>query len=334
MSRYPEFDCAAIADRPFVAASVKVQAAMLAQPPRSGASFGEFLASLPHILAGDAIRQVANAIVVARRQERAVIVSCGGHVIKCGLAPVLIELMRQGLITAVAVNGAVAIHDAELALFGATSEYVDQALQNGTFGMARDTALFYNGALQTARREGLGAGETLGRALLEQQAQGAETSLLAQAYRLQIPLTVHIAIGTDIVHMHPSADGAALGDASLRDFRILTAAMQTLPHGGVTLNLGSAVILPEILLKAFALWRNRRTDFTDFLGVDLDFASQYRANQQLVQRVQAMGGRGIQLIGHHEIMIPLLAFAVMEAQARAAPDILTAGAGGIDTQRP
>jgi deoxyhypusine synthase len=319
MSRYPEFDPHFIESHPFGSRESKVNIGMAARPARSGASFAEFLDSLPCLLAGNALRLVANRIAHARRRDRAVVVSCGGHVVKCGLSPVLIGLMERGLITALAINGAVAIHDAELALFGQTSENVDKGLQTGTFGMASETAQFYNHALQCAQQEQLGAGEALGRALWQQKAPCAEISLLAQAYRLGVPVTVHIAVGTDIVHMHPSANGAALGETSLRDFRILTAAMRSLSQGGVLLNLGSAVILPEVLLKAIATLRNQDVHFADFLGVDVDFAVQYRAHQQLVQRVESIGGQGVQLTGHHEILVPLLAFAVLEAWDQSGP---------------
>lgn len=312
MSRYPEFDPSQLTDRPFAPQDSKVNTSLFASVPKQGASFAEFFESLPNILAGKTLRLVANAIVAARRKGRAVIVSCGGHVVKCGLSPLLIALMERGLISALAINGAVAIHDAELALFGATSENVDRGLKQGTFGMARDTATFYNQAIQCGQQERLGAGESLGRALLEQNPPYGHLSLLMQSYRLGIPTTIHIAIGTDIVHMHPVANGAALGDTSLRDFRILTAVMQDLPHGGVLLNLGSAVILPEVLLKGIAMLRNTDPDFTDFLGVDVDFAVQYRAYQQLVQRVESIGGQGAQLTGHHELILPLLTYAILE----------------------
>ena len=224
MSRYPEFDFSTIEGRSFAPSDSKVKVEMFAGKPRSGASFLEFWESLPSLLAGNTLRQAAEAIVQAKHLNRAVIVACGGHVIKCGLAPTLITLMECGLISALAVNGAVAVHDVELALFGATSENVDRALQEGTFGMARETAVFYNHALQAGQRAQLGAGEAIGKSLLEEKGEWNHLSLLAQAYRLRIPVTVHIAIGTDIVHMHPAADGQALGESSLRDFKILTAA--------------------------------------------------------------------------------------------------------------
>jgi hypothetical protein len=313
VSRYSEFDPTTITPQPFAERRSKVQIADFAAPPAPGRSFAEFLASLPNILAGPDIAAIAQATVNARRKERAVVMALGGHVVKTGVAPVLIALMERGLITALAANGALAIHDAEIALFGATSEDVVSGLQSGTFGMAQETAAFYNETITRSVAEGLGIGEALGKALLEADAPHAGMSLLAMAYRQHIPMTIHIALGTDIVHCHPNADGAALGEGALRDFRILTRQMQELAHGGVLFNIGSAVVMPEVLLKAIALLRNRDPEgFTDFLGVNLDFIQGYRANQQVVSRVQAIGGRGLSLTGHHEILLPLLAQAVVE----------------------
>ncbi len=314
VSRYPEFDLHSITSQPIAERPSKVSAADFAAPPESRRSFRDFLASLPNILAGPQIAALAQAIVAARRADRAVITALGGHIVKTGVTPVLIALMERGLITALAANGALAIHDIEIALFGATSEDVVAGLRSGTFGMARETAAFYNETIRQGVPEGLGLGESLGRALIVANAPNAHLSLLASAYRLNLPFTLHIALGTDIVHCHPNADGGALGAGSLRDFRILTHQMQALPHGGVLLNLGSAVVLPEVLLKAIALLRNRDPDgFTDFLGVNFDFIQSYRSNQQVVNRVEGIGGRGISLTGHHEILIPLLGQAVVEA---------------------
>jgi hypothetical protein len=316
MSRYPEFDLSSVVTQPFAERASKVRVGDFAKPPVAGARFSDFLKSLPNILAGPELASIADAVVQARRKDRAVVVSLGGHVVKTGLAPVLIALMEHGLITCVAVNGALAIHDIEIALFGATSEDVVAGLQTGTFGMAAETAAFYNDNVARGAAEGLGIGEALGGALVELGAPYQQASLLAAAYRLGIPITVHVALGTDIVHCHPNADGAALGDGTLRDFRILTQQMAGLAHGGVLMNLGSAVVLPEVLLKAIALLRNRdREGFTDFLGVNFDFIQQYRSNQQVVTRVRSIGGRGIALTGHHEIMIPLLAQAIIERLA-------------------
>ncbi len=317
MSGYPEFDLDAVRSQPIAERLSKVRVEDFAQAPAPGRSFSEWLATLPRILAGPDVAEVARSVAEARRGGRAVVVSMGGHVVKTGMAPVLIELLERGLITAVAANGAFAIHDAEIALFGATSEDVVAGLQTGTFGMARETAEFYNNAIRAGDAKGLGAGESLGAALIEAGAPNAGASVVAAAYRLGVPLTVHIGLGTDIVHCHPCADGAALGSATLRDFRILTEAMRGLADGGVLLNIGSAVLLPEVLLKAIALLRNRLGDeFSRFLGVNLDFIQSYRSNQQVVTRVRSIGGRGISLTGHHEIMIPLLAQAIVEEASR------------------
>jgi hypothetical protein len=312
MSGYAEFEVARVTTQSIAQRHSRVSVSQLAQPPRSGASFAAFLASLPQIDAGNDLRTVARAIAEAHRRGRAVVAACGGHVVKCGLAPVLIDWMERGILSALAIHGAVAVHDVEIALYGATSEEVEAGLQAGTFGMAAEPATFINGTLVQAQRDQLGAGEALGQALMRQGAPYQAQSLLASGYRLKVPVTVHIAVGTDIVHLHSGAAGAAYGETSLRDFRILTAAMRGLSAGGVLLNLGSAVILPEVLLKAMALLRNESQDFTGFLGVDCDFVRQHRATQQLIHRVQAIGGEGIALTGHHEILLSLLAFAVLE----------------------
>lgn len=313
MPRFPEFDLTGIRTQPFLERLSKVRVKDFAAVPVAGRSFEEFLRSLPNILAGPQIQEIADAVAAARRSGRAVVASLGGHVVKTGVSPAVIALMEQGFITCLAVNGAVAVHDLEVALCGATSEQVEEGLRDGTFGMAAETAERYNGAVAGGAAKGKGMGESIGEALAD--SPFAHVSLLACAHRLGIPVTVHVAIGTDIVHMHPSADGAAMGEASLRDFRILTAHMENLAHGGVLMNLGSAVVLPEVLLKSISLLRNRHgADFTDFLGVNFDFIQQYRSNQQVVNRVKAIGGRGISLTGHHEIMIPLLAQAIIEAE--------------------
>ncbi len=316
MSRYPEFDLTKVETQPFSERTSKVSVRDFARPPSPNRSFAEFLGSLPNILAGPEIRTIAEAVVTARAKGRAVVLSLGGHIVKTGVSQPLIALMEQRMVTAVAVNGAFAIHDAEIALYGQTSEDVVSGLQSGTFGMSAETAAFYNGTISAGVSNRLGVGECLGKALVEANAPFTESSLLAAAYRLGIPLTVHVAIGTDIVHAHPNADGAALGEGSMRDFRILTHQMEGLAGGGVLLNIGSAVVLPEVLLKSIALLRNRhKGTFTDFLGVNLDFIQGYRSNQQVVSRVKSIGGRGISLTGHHEIMVPMLAQAIIERLA-------------------
>jgi hypothetical protein len=317
VSRYPEFKPCRPGSPAVESGACLVNVSQFAGKPRPGATFAEFMASLPRIYAGSDVRAVAARMVSARKTGRAVVVSCGAHVIKCGLSPVLVTLMEQGFITALALNGAGAIHDVEIALTGATSENVEQGLQQGTFGMAAEPSTFINRALDRAQAEGLGAGEALGRSLVQVDAPFCAKSMLASAYRLEIPLTVHIAIGTDIIHMHSGATGAAHGDASMRDFRILTEAMRSLSDGGVLLNFGSAVLLPEVILKAIALLRHESQGFAGLLGVDCDFIRQHRATQQLVERMRAIGGEGIALTGHHEIMIPLLAFAVLDEAQQA-----------------
>ncbi|HEV2474720.1 MAG TPA: hypothetical protein VGS41_18735 [Chthonomonadales bacterium] len=316
MSRYVEYNLSEISPQLLAARQSKVKIEQLAQPPEAGATFAAFMESLPQILAGEEIRRVATRIAEARLKGRSSVVACGGHVVKCGVAPVLIRLMERGFITALAMNGAVAIHDIEIALCGATSEDVPDGLRSGTFGMSHETAAFYNSAIDHAVENNLGAGEAIGKMISASDAPFKEWSLLARAYRSGVPATVHIAIGTDIVHMHPAASGAALGEASMRDFRILTAAMENLADGGVLMNIGSAVILPEVLLKAIAILRNTRSNYAGLFGVNMDFMQQYRSNQQVVVRVKEIGGDGASLTGHHEIMVPLLGFAIEEVWAR------------------
>ncbi len=325
MSKYQEFDLSKLKTQPIAERFSKVKVEDFAKPPHSGRSFVEFLSALPNILSGPDIARIAKSVVKARKKEKAVVVAIGGHVIKTGCAPVLIELMRTGCVTAMAGNGAVGIHDSEIALFGTTSEDVVAGLQSGEFGMVRETAEFYNSTIREGVTQGMGIGEALGRRLEESMAPHRDKSLLASAWRYGVPFTLHISIGSDIMHFHPNADGASLGEGSLRDFRILTAHMANLAHGGVLLNIGSAVVLPEVLLKAVAILRNQLGDsFTDFLGVNFDFIQHYRSNQQVVTRVKSIGGDGIALTGHHEILIPLLGQAIT--------DIMYMNGGEIDSE--
>jgi hypothetical protein len=281
----------------------KVRLAHLAPPavPLPG-----FLERLPDQLAGRDLRTLVQAMAAAHRAGRRVAVTMGAHVVKCGLSPVLIDLMERGIVTSFATNGAAIIHDCELALFGRTSEDVEQGLRDGTFGMAEETHRFVNGAVNAGVARGLGIGRAVGEALLAEGPPHAEVSLFAAAARLDLPATVHVAIGTDIVHMHPTASGAALGEGSLRDFYFLTRALQDLA-GGVLLNLGSAVLMPEVVLKGMAILANRGVRLDGCLSADLDMARSYRGSKQIVERIAALGGRGLALVGHHEIMIPLLA---------------------------
>ena len=290
----------------------KVDVRDFARCLEGGAGVEDLLASLPNILAGTTLRTVIDRVAQARKKGRAVVVAMGAHVIKCGLSPILCDLMRRGIITALAMNGAGAIHDAEIAMFGETSEDVAEGMRTGTFGMARETAEFLNEGARAACERDLGFGETLGRALVERAARHLDVSLLGAAYQCGVPATVHVSVGCDIVHMHPSADGGAIGEASMRDFRILTEAMSELGRGGVLLNVGSAVVLPEVLLKALTILINLGRELTGMTGVNLDFMQHYRSNQQVVARIGEIGGEGFALTGHHEIMIPLLAAGIIE----------------------
>jgi hypothetical protein len=291
----------------------KVSANHFAQPPQAGRTVGEFIASLPQILAGDDFRAVVEAIVKARHNQRPVIMAMGAHVIKCGLTPVLIDLVRRGIITTLALNGAGAIHDFELALIGKTSEDVAAGLKDGTFGMVRETAELMNQAVnRTLKQPELGLGAALGEQLIALKAPCSDFSILVAGRRFNVPVTVHVAIGTDIIHMHPSANGAATGQATFNDFRLLAGAVSEL-SGGVYLNIGSAVVLPEVFLKAFTIAQNLGANLHDFVTVNMDMFSHYRAIENVVRRPPSVGGRGYTLTGRHEIMIPLLAQAVVDA---------------------
>lgn len=296
----------------------KVHRGDLARPVPPGGSFRKWLAGLPGILAGRDLRDLAEAIAAARRRRREVLLGIGAHVIKCGLSPWIVALMEEGLLTGVAMNGAGAIHDFELAHAGFTSEDVGPALEEGSFGMARETADFVNGAAVDGARTGLGFGESLGRRILRERLPHAALSIAAAGARLGLPVTVHVAIGTDIVHMHPSASGAAIGETSHRDFLRLAARVARL-EGGVYCNIGSAVILPEVFLKTLAMARNRGRGLPKrFTTADLDFIPHYRPLTNVVRRPTTMGGKGYRIIGHHEIMLPLLFTAVREAAVRRA----------------
>lgn len=259
-------------------------------------------------------REVVAAIARATRARRGVVLMLGGHVVKTGLAPVLIELMRRGIVTHIAMNGSAAIHDYEVARFGATSEDVAAGLRDGTFGMAEETGRGLNEAFVRGQQRGMGMGEAIATALA---AEGAlahpELSLLLQARRLGVTATVHAALGAEIIHQHPAADGAAIGDTSLRDFRRFAAALPALHVGGVVLNVGSAVIMPEVFLKALTIARNLHEGRpTGFTTCDLDMHRHYRPRVNVVQRPTLAGGRGYEITGHHEIMVPLLVWGVIE----------------------
>lgn len=294
-------------DRP-----AKVSHQDFARPWTSGGNFREFLARLPNILAAQSLREIAAAWVRARRGGLPVLLGMGAHPLKVGLAPVLIDLMKRGLITGIAVNGAVMIHDAEIAMVGRTSEDVDQALGTGEFGMARETAEFLNEATSWAARKGLGLGQAVGRRLEGSDFPYKHLSLLSSAAGLEFPITVHVAVGTDIIHLHPSLDPAALGEATHLDFRVFAAQVSRLA-GGMYINLGSAVILPEVFLKALTLARNLGHRVEPLTTVNLDFIQHYRPLTNVVRRPTAGAGQGYALTGHHEILLPLLAACVVES---------------------
>jgi hypothetical protein len=329
----------------------KVKVADFASPYRKGSGVAGWLESLPRILAGSSFRKVAEAIAAAREKQRAIIWGLGGHVIKCGLAPTLIDLMRRGYATAFALNGAAAIHDFEIALAGHTSEDVEAVLPDGRFGAAEETGRDMNRAIRDGDAQGLGMGEALGKwlDLLLLSPEGAidssparqrwerpqthkprdgakepggllaacpTASLLLQAYKSSVPVTVHVAVGTDTPHTHPAADGAAIGSASHRDFRLFCACLADLNDGGVYLNVGSAVLLPEVFLKAVSAVRNLGHPLAGFTTANFDFIQHYRPRVNVVERPHAgAGGAGYAITGHHELMIPLLAAALIEKDA-------------------
>lgn len=295
-----------LADRPS-----KVQIADLGVPAHPGATLDDWLDGLPGQLAGRSFKRLRDAIVGARRAGRPVIVALGGHVVKTGCSPYLVDWMRRGVINGLAMNGSAAIHDLELAVAGRTSEDVAARLLAGQFGFARETSELFADACDRAAGDGGGLGRALGELVVERGGPGLDSSLLVEAYRRKIPLTVHVAVGTDIVHMTGRLDGAALGAATLRDFRIISGVVAGLA-GGVWLNLGSAVVLPEVFLKAVAIVSNLGYPLDGLTTANLDFQQQYRGLLNVLGRP---GGEGIALTGHHELMIPLLHAAVINRLA-------------------
>ena len=308
---YELFDLSGIATYPLASRDSKARVADFAMPYQSGSGVAGLMASLPGLLAGSDFRAVVTAIRAARDNGRGVVWGLGAHVIKTGLSPILVDLMERGFISAIALNGAGIIHDFEVALSGATSEDVDAALGPGRFGMAEESGRLLNAAINEGVAAGKGIGQAVGDRLMAMQPPHASVSVVVSAARLGVPVTVHIAIGTDIIHMHPDASGAALGEGSLRDFRYFVSSVARL-RGGVYLNCGSAVVLPEVFLKAVALARNRGIPLDGLTTVSLDFIRHYRPQTNVVNRPTAGIGKGYTLVGHHEIMIPLLAAALIE----------------------
>ena len=289
----------------------KVSCEKFARPWQAGGTLREFAERLPQILAGMDLREVTGAWVKARREGSQVLLGMGAHPLKVGLSPVIMDLLHRGLITGVAMNGAGIVHDAEIAMAGRTSEDVDAALGCGQFGMARETGEFLNGAISWGAERNLGLGEAVGRRLLQSDFPHKDLSLLAAAAALEVPLTVHVAVGTDIIHLHPSVDPGALGAASHHDFRVFAALVSRL-SGGLYLNLGSAVIMPEVFLKAVTLARNLGHKVAPLTTVNLDFTQHYRPLTNVVRRPTAGVGQGYALTGHHELLFPLLAALVIE----------------------
>ena len=308
---YEEFDLSGVKTYPLRSRESKVNLAQFATPYKKGTGVDGLLKTLPALLAASDFKAVVQALLTARQGGRAIIWGLGAHVLKTGLSPVIVDLMERGFVSAIATNGAGIIHDFEIALSGATSEDVDATLGPGTFGMAEETGTQLNQAIIDGVAAGLGLGQSVGRFLSDRRAPFAQISIAASAHRLGIPLTAHVAIGTDIIHMHPSASGAAIGEASLRDFKYFTSAVARLA-GGVFLNCGSAVVLPEVFLKAVAIARNDGRSLDGLTTVNLDFLRHYRALTNVVSRPTAGIGKGYALTGHHEIMLPLLAAALIE----------------------
>jgi len=282
-----------------------------AKPWKKGSDFKTFLESLPKILAGSHLVDIISAVATAFSNQKTVVLGMGAHVIKVGLNPIIIDLMERGVVSALALNGAGIIHDLELALSGKTSEDVDASLNQGHFGMVRDTCDFYNQAIEKLDSRAKGLGQWIGKAIIDNRLPHKEDSLLAAGARLGIPVTIHVAFGTDILHMHPAFNPEQTGKATYADFQTFAAVVATLENG-VYLNIGSAVILPEIFLKAGTLVRNLGYPLKRFTTVNMDFIQHYRPTTNVVNRPTAKGGKGYTLVGHHEILIPLLAAGIIE----------------------
>lgn len=303
---------------PLASRPSKVTVKDFAQPVTDESSLADFLNSLPDILAVRSLREIAARIRRARALQKPIIWGIGGHVVKTGMSPVIIDLMKRGFVSAIAANGSVLVHDAEIALVGSTSEDVDASLGAGAFGAADETGKLLNSAARDGANNRTGLGEALGRALVESNPPHKEFSLLGAAYNQRIPFTAHVTIGADIAHFHPTADGAALGETSHTDFRLLAELVRRMDGGGVYLNIGSAVVLPEIFLKAVTLVRNLGHSLSDITTANFDFIQSYRPLTNVVRRPVADGaGRGYSVTGHHELTIPLLAAHIIQDKENA-----------------
>jgi hypothetical protein len=300
---------------PLAGRNSKVSANMFGRPMDGSENILSFISKLPNILAGESLRKLIRAILYARSMEKPIIWGLGGHVVKVGLSPVISDLMQSGFVAGIAMNGATAIHDFEVALRGMTSEEVEEQITHGRFGMARETGEYINAAVIEAADIGIGLGEALGAYIATGERKGivfehSSMSILAQAYALKIPVTVHVAIGTDTIHTHPQTSGSALGQATYQDFRLFCSLAKGIAGGGVYVNAGSAVILPEVFLKAISVLRNLGHPMEEFTTANLDFIQHYRPAQNVLKRPTQNSGQAIALTGHHEIMIPLLAAAL------------------------
>jgi hypothetical protein len=316
-SEYPinPLDFAGVSTYPLESRKSKVHSGMFGKAMDGSENVLGFISKLPHILAGDSLRNLIRALLYARASNKAIVWGFGGHVIKVGLGPVINDLMKCGFVTGVAMNGSAAIHDFEVALRGTTSEEVEEQIGGGRFGMARETGEYMNAAINAASRSGIGLGEGLGRFIAGGDANGIAfqyrpMSVLSEAYALKIPVTVHVALGTDIIHAHPDASGTAIGETTMYDFRLFCRIAQGLDAGGVYLNVGSAVVLPEVFLKAVSVVRNLGHRLEEFTTANLDFIQHYRPTQNVLKRPTLNTGQSVALTGHHEIMIPLIAAAL------------------------
>lgn len=312
--RFQEPDLSKIKTYPLQKRQSKVQRGLFSKQYEKGGTVESFLGGLPDILAAKTLRDVAKRIASIHRKHKTNLTGMGAHVIKVGLSPLIIDFMKRGIINAVAMNGAGIVHDFELALLGETSEDVGASLHDGSFGMAEETGVFLNEAIRAGAESGVGIGAAVGKAIQEGKLKHRRLSILAAGARLGIPVTVHVGIGTDIIHMHPKADGQAIGQGSLADFRTLTSVVATLKDG-IYLNIGSAVILPEVFLKALSLARNLGNQVDNLTTLNMDFMAHYRPLTNVVSRPTMGSGQGYHLTGHHEIMVPLL-FAAVKEQLR------------------
>lgn len=314
---HPEADLSRVKTVPINRRPNKVAAEEFAALPGSDRSFDAFVRSLPDVLVARDFRLVVDAIVTAAKSRKGIVVMLGGHIVKTGVGPLLVDLMKRGVITHLGMNGSAAIHDYEIARFGGTSEDVARGLADGTFGMAEETGRGMNDAFMRGMKEGWGMGDSLARAMRDEQLVHPELSILLAAQDAGVSCSVHAALGAEIIHQHPAASGAAIGDTSHRDFRKLAGALPTLHDGGVVLNLGSAVIMPEVFLKALTIARNLHAGKpVNFTTCDLDMQRHYRPRMNVVQRPTMAGGTGYEITGHHEIMVPLLAWSVISGLER------------------